>query len=35
MDNTLVAEAEVVAERLFTVEEWLEFEKHSDVRHEF
>ena len=35
MENTLVAEAEVVAERLFTVEEWLEFEKRSDVRHEF
>jgi Uma2 family endonuclease len=33
MGNTLIAEP--VAERLFTVEEWLEFEKRSEVRHEF
>jgi Uma2 family endonuclease len=24
-----------IAERLYTVEEWLEFEKHADVRHEY
>jgi Uma2 family endonuclease len=33
MEDLLVAEA--VAERLFTVEEWLEFEKRAEVRHEY
>jgi len=33
MGDTLIAEP--VAERLFTVEEWLEFEKRSEIRHEF
>lgn len=33
MTNTLIAEA--VTERLFTVEEWLDLEQQSEVRHEF